>query len=71
MAGFELYSVQCGLEPNDWKPMPSIGSGVRDIRIDVLREWRIMSVAKFEEAVYVLPSFQKKTQKKRINTILI
>jgi len=62
-AGFELYSVQCGLELSDWKPMLSIGRGVKELRIHVLGEWRIIYVAKFEGAVYVLHSFQKKTQK--------
>jgi len=68
-AGFELYSVQSGLEPNDWKPMPSIGRGVKEIRIHVLGEWRIIYVAKFEDAVYVLHSFQKKSQKTNQNDI--
>ena len=45
-AGFELYAVQRGLEPNDWKPMPSIGRGVKEIRIRVLGEWRVIYVAK-------------------------
>src|SRR3989304_30067 len=62
-AGFELHSVQSGLEPNDWKPMPSIGRGVKEIRIHVLGEWRIIYVANFEDAVYALHSFQKKSQK--------
>ena len=62
-AGFELYAVQRELEPRDWKPMPSIGRGVKEIRIHVLGEWRIIYVAKFEDAVHVLHSFQKKTQK--------
>ncbi|TAL24131.1 MAG: type II toxin-antitoxin system RelE/ParE family toxin, partial [Nitrospirae bacterium] len=62
-AGFELYAIQCGLEPSDWKPMPSIGRGVREIRIHVMGEWRIIYVAKFEDAVYVLHSFQKKSRK--------
>jgi len=62
-AGFELYAVQRELEPRDWKPMPSIGRGVKEIRIHVLGEWRIIYVAKFRDAVYVLHSFQKKTQK--------
>ena len=61
--GFELYSIQRGLEPTDWKPMPSIGRGVKEIRIHVLGEWRIIYVAKFEEAIYVLHSFQKKSRK--------
>ncbi|MFZ3090068.1 MAG: type II toxin-antitoxin system RelE/ParE family toxin [Nitrospirota bacterium] len=62
-AGFELYSVQCGLEPNDWKPMTGIGRGVKEIRIQVLGEWRIIYVAKFDDAVYVLHLFQKKSRK--------
>ena len=62
-AGFELYSVQCGLEPSDWKPIPIIGYGAKEIRIHVLGEWRIIYVAKFDDAVYVLHSFQKKTRK--------
>lgn len=62
-AGFELYSVQCGLEPTDWKPISTIGHGVKEIRIHVLGEWRIIYVAKFEDAIYVLHSFQKKSRK--------
>lgn len=62
-AGFELYFVQGGLEPSDWKPMANIGRGVKEIRIHVLGEWRIVYVAKLEDAVYVLHTFQKKTQK--------
>lgn len=62
-AGFELYSVQCGLEPNDWKPMTGIGRGAKEIRIHVLGEWRIIYVARLEDAVYVLHSFQKKSRK--------
>ncbi len=62
-SGFELYSVQCGLEPTDCKSMPSIGRGVKEIRIHVLGEWRIIYVAKFVNAVYVLHSFQKKSRK--------
>jgi phage-related protein len=62
-AGFELYAVQCGLEPSDWRPMPAIGLGAKEIRLHVLGEWRIIFVAKFEDAVYVLHSFQKKGRK--------
>lgn len=62
-AGFELYAIQCGLEPSDWKPMPAVGQGAREIRIHVMGEWRIIYVAKFEDTVYVLHSFQKKSRK--------
>ena len=64
-AGFELGFVQRGLEPSDWKPMKEIGAGVREVRIHVLGEWRVLYVAKFTEAVYVLHAFQKKTRKTR------
>ena len=62
-AGFELGFVQRGLDPSDWKPMKEVGAGVREIRIHVLGEWRVLYVAKFAEAIYVLHTFQKKTQK--------
>lgn len=62
-AGFELHAVQNGLEPSNWKPMRAIEQGVREIRIHVLGEWRIIYVAKFRDAVYVLHVFQKKTRK--------
>lgn len=62
-AGFELRAVQNGLEPSDWKPMKSIGSGVNEIRIRILGEWRVIYVAKVRDAIYVLHAFQKKTQK--------
>jgi phage-related protein len=62
-AGFELGFVQRGLEPSDWKPMKEVGAGVREVRIHVLGEWRVLYVAKFAESVYVLHAFQKNTQK--------
>lgn len=65
VAGFELGFVQRGLNPSDWKPMSEVGVGVREIRIRILGEWRVLYVAKLAEAVYVLHAFQKKTQKTR------
>jgi phage-related protein len=62
-AGFELRAVQNGLEPSDWKLMQVIGPGVKEIRIHVLGEWRVIYVAKLRDVVYVLHAFQKKTQK--------
>lgn len=63
-AGFELYQVQIGEEPTDWKPMPTIGNGASEIRIrNETGAYRVTYVAKFEEAVFVLHCFQKKTQK--------
>ncbi|WP_133649449.1 type II toxin-antitoxin system RelE/ParE family toxin [Paraburkholderia flava] len=63
-AGHQLDQVQRGFEPDDWKPMPTIGEGVREIRIrDKTGAFRVVYVAKFERAVYVLHCFQKKSQK--------
>lgn len=62
-AGFELYAIQRGDNPSDWKPMRSVGPGVREIRIHVLGEWRVLYVAQHADAVYVLHAFQKKTHK--------
>jgi phage-related protein len=70
-AGFELWAVQRGLLPSDWKAMPSVGAGAYEIRIHILGEWRIIYVAKFAKAVYVLHAFQKKTRKTREADIAI
>jgi phage-related protein len=69
IVGFELRAVQNGLEPQDWKHVRSIGSGVKEIRIHVLGEWRIVYVAKLADAIYVLHAFQKKSQKTNRNDI--
>jgi len=63
-AGYQLYLVQRGDEPNDWKPMSTIGAGVKEIRLcEESGAYRVIYVAKFEHAIYVLHAFQKKTQK--------
>jgi phage-related protein len=62
-AGFELWQVQNGLDPSDWKPMNGIGAGTSEIRIHVGGEWRVIYVAKFAQAVFVLHAFSKKTQR--------
>jgi phage-related protein len=64
-AGFQLDAVQRGLDPTDWKPLPTVGIGVREIRIRVPGQWRVMYVARFAEAVYVLHCFEKKSRKTR------
>lgn len=62
-AGHQLGLIQSGLEPEDWKPMDTVGSGVKEIRIRFEKSYRVLYVAKFSEAVYVLHAFVKKTQK--------
>jgi phage-related protein len=60
-AGLELRAVQRGQEPTDFKPIPSVGPGVYEIRIYAQDAYRVFYVAKFKEAIYVLHAFQKKT----------
>jgi phage-related protein len=62
MMGGELLLVQLGSMPTDFKPMPSVGKGAYEIRVRRDGAWRVIYVAKFEAAVYVLHAFQKTTQ---------
>jgi phage-related protein len=62
MAGHGLQLVQEGLQPDDWKPMTSVGPGVYELRIHTSLEHRVFYVAKFEEGIYVLHTFEKKTR---------
>lgn len=64
-AGYQLRRVQQGLLPDDWRPMPSVRSGVAEIRIHGEAEHRVFYVAKFAEAVYVLHAFDKRTRQTR------
>jgi phage-related protein len=63
VAGYQLWRVQNGLEPNDYRPMTSVGTGVTEIRIHTGQEHRILCVARFAESVYVLHAFEKRTRK--------
>ena len=63
-AGYQLHRIQNGLDPEDWKPFQTVGAGVKEIRIsDDGKAFRIMYVAKFSGKIYILHSFQKKSQK--------
>ena len=64
-AGYEIYRVQQGLDATDWKPMPSVGTAVREIRIHTKGEHRVIYLAKFDEGIYVLHAFEKKTRRTR------
>jgi phage-related protein len=63
LAGFQLRRVQQGLDPDDWKPMQTVGPGVREVRIHIAGAHRVFYLATRAEAVYVLHAFEKKTQK--------
>jgi phage-related protein len=61
-AGYELWQVQMGLAPRDFKSMSTVGHGCHELRIHMAGEWRVIYVAKFEEAIYVLHAFHKKSR---------
>ena len=62
-AGYQIDKIQRGGQPDDFKPMPSIGKGVEEIRVwDDAGTYRVVYTARMAEAVYVLHAFQKKTQ---------
>jgi len=57
-AGYQLDKVQRGESPDDFKPMPSIGKGVEEIRVwDESGTYRVIYIARLVEAVYVLHAF--------------
>jgi phage-related protein len=63
-AGYQLGKVQEGKEPNDWKPMPTVGAGVKEIRVhDEHGAFRVFYVTKVANVIYVLHCFQKKSDK--------
>ena len=62
-AGYQLHKVQQGALPDDFKPMPAIGSGIEEIRVwESTGTYRVIYTARMANAVYVLHAFQKKTQ---------
>jgi phage-related protein len=63
LAGAELSQLQDGKKPTDFRPMPDVGPGAAEIRIHRPHEHRIIYVAQFPEAIYVIHAFEKKSQK--------
>lgn len=63
-AGYQLRRVQDGKDPSNWKPMATVGQGVREIRItEPSGAFRVLYVANVNGKLHVLHAFQKKTQK--------
>lgn len=61
--GTELMALQAGYDPADWKPMSTVGPGVREIRVQYEGQYRVIYIAKYVHTIYVLHAFRKKTQK--------
>ncbi|BAQ65123.1 type II toxin-antitoxin system RelE/ParE family toxin [Geminocystis sp. NIES-3709] len=62
--GGQLRLIQQGKQPIDFKPMPVIGKGAEEIRIETGDSYRVFYVARFPESVYILHAFEKKPQKR-------
>ncbi len=63
-AGFQLDKVQRGQDPDDWKPLTTVGPGVREIRFSAASGiFRVIYAANFGASIHVLHAFRKKTQK--------
>ncbi len=63
-AGYQLERIQRGVAPDDFKSMSTIGAGVQELRVrDAAGAFRVIYIARFEEAIYVLHAFQKNTAK--------
>jgi phage-related protein len=62
-AGYQLDQVQRGKQPSDFKPMPTVGKGVEELRVwDDAGTYRVIYLARLKDAVIVLHAFQKKTR---------
>jgi phage-related protein len=62
-AGYQLDQIQRGMQPTDFKPMPSVGKGVEELRVrDESGAFRVIYIARLPQAVFVLHAFQKKTR---------
>lgn len=60
--GYNLERLQYGLDPADWKPISSVGHGVREIRVHLDCEYRVIYLVKYPEAIYILSAFIKKSR---------
>ena len=63
--GHQLHRVQLGLDPDDWKSMPSVGVGVVEIRVHVGGEYRVLYLTRLAVGIYVLHAFEKRTRRTR------
>lgn len=61
--GFELWRLQQGERPNDYRPLPSIGAGVFELRDQDERAWyRVIYLSRINDVIYVLHCFEKKSR---------
>lgn len=66
-AGYEIFMVQTGREPADWKPMPDVGSGACEIRVrDTSGAYRVIYVTSSRmPSTYCMPSRRRRRRPHR------
>ncbi|MXW49434.1 MAG: type II toxin-antitoxin system RelE/ParE family toxin [Gammaproteobacteria bacterium] len=70
--GRQIDRLQQGLDPHNWRPLPSVGRGVREIRIRSEGNiYRSMYVTNIDDVVYILHVFEKKSQRTPTQAIKI
>jgi phage-related protein len=61
--GFQLWQLQQGERPSDYRPLPSIGAGVFELRDQDERAWyRVVCLSRIRGVIYVLNCFEKKSR---------
>lgn len=61
--GFQLWRLQQGGRPSDYRPLPSIGTGVFELRDQDERSWyRVIYLSRIDDVIYVLHCFEKKSR---------
>jgi len=61
--GFELWELQLGERPSDYRPLTSIGPGVFELRDQDERAWyRVVYLSRINDVIYVLHCFEKKSR---------
>ncbi len=63
LIGLNLMRVQWGMVPADWKPLATVGHGTAELRVRRGGAFRVVYVASFPEAIYVLHAFEKTSRK--------
>ena len=61
--GFELWQLQQGMRPRNYRPLPSVGSGVFELRDQDERGWyRVVYLSRIDDVIYVLHCFEKRSR---------
>ena len=61
--GFQLWQLQQGERPSDYRPLASIGAGVYELRDQDERAWyRLIYLSRIKATIHVLHCFEKKSR---------